>query len=760
MKKIIYPILLLLLPMFLFAQTDTTGFNALLDMSLEELMNQEIYSVSKSAENVLEAPQTVIIISSEEIQRRGYIDLEQLFHDLPGFDISRGNGTQYSQVYQRGYRSKNTERTSFQIDGVEENDLWSNSVWLSRQYPLSNIKRVEIIYGPSATMYGANAFLGVINIVTKSAKDITGRDKNFGVNAESSYGSWNTWYSDVSLAARYKQFSIVATGRIYQSDEMDLSNFEDWDYDLTNYDINFYKEKLDTQDNNIAQIAMDLDKKAYYNDSELNGKSPSYSNNTNDYLFNVKIKLSDFTLGVQHFRRDEGYGAWYRDDYELGTENGGRWVPENTFIYGKYEKNITDKLTITSRSTFKQHQLTGDCEEYYYIGYLNGGYGIADLTDETGNVLPEDQRVNPYWWHAWYHTYSQQFRSALRLVYNPNHKLSIVSGVEYRSSYIQGNYIYGEEKIPEETAPSLYVDGGNHFFSQDIGIFAQAKYSPINSLSIVTGGRLDNNKIRLTGGYGTQIDPKFAVIYTPSDFIIKGIYSEAFMDAGYWTKFGTTPGRLLNNPTLEPEKVRNSEISFGWKVNDFLYAEMLGYNSNFEGAVGTQTVIYEEDGTTIETTQHQPIGNLQIQGVQSRLNFKYNNYSAYANYTFSNPYKIEDGNRIRIGDIASHQVNLGFNVLYFRKLNINLRTNLVGAKPTGENTTVSSNPVNEIDAYFILNGAISYTVYKRISLQVSVNNILDRQYFHPGVRSANGDYYSSQIPQNERNFMGKLIIEI
>jgi len=760
MKKNTFLFFIFMFPVILFAQTDTTGFNALLDMSLEELMNQEIYSVSKSADNVLEAPQTVIIISAEEIQRRGYVDLEQLFHDLPGFDISRGNGTQYSQVYQRGYRTNNTEKTSFQIDGVEENDLWSGSVWLSRQYPLSNIKRVEIIYGPSATIYGANAFLGVVNIVTKDAKDITGNDKNIGVNAESCYGSWNTWYSDVSFAARYKQFSIIATGRIYQSDEMDLSNFEDWDYDITNYDLNHYRNILNTQDDNIAQMAMDLDNQAYYNDSELSGKLPSYSNNTNDYLFNVKIKLSDFTFGIQHFRRDEGYGAWYRDDYELGPEHGGRWVPENTFVYGKYEKNITDKLMITSKSTFKEHQLTGDCEEYFYVGYLNGGYGLSRLTNDAGTMLPENEMSVPYWWHAWYHTYSQQFRTALSLIYNPFNKLNIVSGVEYRSSYIQGNYIYGEERIPEETAPSLSVDGGNHFFSRDFGFFTQVKYSPFNRLNIVAGGRIDNNKIRITGGYGTQINPKFAVIYTPSDFIIKGIYSEAFMDAGYWTKFGTTPGRLLNNPTLEPEKVRNSEVSIGWKINDFFYAEALGYNSNYQGAVGTQTVIYVEDGVTIETTQHQPIGRLSIQGVQARLNFKYNKYSAYTNYTFSNPYKIEENEKIRVGDIASHQINIGANALYFRKLNINLRANIVGEKPTGENTTVSSNPLNKIDAYYVLNGAISYTVYKRISLQLSVNNILDQKYYHPGVRNADGDYYSIQMPQNERNFMGKLIIEI
>ena len=83
--------------------------NEIFSMSLEELLELKISSVSKTSESLLETPQTVIVITNEQIKRRGYTDLEQLFHDLPGFDISRGNGTQYSQIYQRGYRTKNTE---------------------------------------------------------------------------------------------------------------------------------------------------------------------------------------------------------------------------------------------------------------------------------------------------------------------------------------------------------------------------------------------------------------------------------------------------------------------------------------------------------------------------------------------------------------------------------------------------------------------------------------------------------------------------
>ena len=124
--------------------------------------------MSKKAENVLKAPATVIIITEEEIINRGYIDVEQVFHDLPGFDISKGQGANYSNLYQRGYRSIMTDRTLLLVDGVEQNDLVSDNAQISRQYPLSNIKRIEVIYGPASTMYGANAFVGVVNIVTKT----------------------------------------------------------------------------------------------------------------------------------------------------------------------------------------------------------------------------------------------------------------------------------------------------------------------------------------------------------------------------------------------------------------------------------------------------------------------------------------------------------------------------------------------------------------------------------------------------------------
>jgi len=745
----------------LFSQNDTIK-DKLFVMSLEELLELKISSVSKKPEQLLETPQTVIVITSEQIKRRGYTDLEQLFHDLPGFDISRGNGTQYSQIYQRGYRTKNTEKTVLMIDGVEENDLWSNSVWLSRQYPLSNVERVEIIYGPAATIYGANAFLGVINIVTKTASQIIKNDKKIGVSSQIGYGSWNTQFADISIATKTKDFSFVLTGRIFNSDEQDLSNFSDWDYDFDKFDLKYYKEILCTDNDNIAQTAMNFDKEAYLNSTELNGNMPKYSNNTKDYLVYGKLKIDNFTFGFQTFKRDEGYGAWYRDDFEVGPEHGAKWVPENSFFYTKYEKKFSEKLSLTSFSNFKIHQLNGDCEELYFKGYFNKTYKLTDIADTSGThtILPTDSIQKPYWEHTWWQTYSQQIRSEYRLDYNPYDNFNISTGVEFRVSLIQGTYLYGENRDPAETAYINNSKGGNHFFSRDFGFFMQTTYSPIKNLDIVLGGRVDNNKIRLTGGYGTVFNPKLAIVYSPSDFIFKGICSGAFMDAGYWTKYGTTPGRLLDNPNLKPERVKNSELSVSWKANDYFFTDIVAFHSFYKDAIGTVDVTFiNNDGDTIQTTQHQAIGNLEIQGAQSNLYFNYSNYSSYINYTFTNPYKT-DGAKIRIGDIASHHLNFGVNAILFNKLNINLRGNFSGKKLTGKETTVSSNPLNEIEPYFILNSAISYEIYKNVSVQIIINNIFDKEYFDPGVRSANGIYYASKLPQNRRNFTFKINIDI
>jgi outer membrane receptor for ferrienterochelin and colicin len=725
-------------------------------LSLEDAVNvglsKEVTSVSKVAENYLKAPATIVIITADDIRRRGYLDLEQVLHDLPGFDITRGNGTDYSTVYQRGYRSNNTDRTLLLIDGVEENDLWKGNVWLSRQYPLSNIQRIEVVYGPASTMYGANAFLGVINVITKNAEDITSR--KVGVTGQVGYGSWNTRYADVTMAGQHDDVSLTLTGRLYQSNEMDLSKYADYDYDLSDYDLEYYKGKLGIADNGLAARAKTLDSTAYYGDvSKLNGRAPHYSNQTNDWLLSGKLRVRDFTLGFQTWKRSEGFGGWYRDDYETGPDHGGKWVPKNTFLYARYDRKLNDRLSILSFTRFKVHQLSDESQENYFIGYLNGELKADALAKAT----------NPYWDVTYWSVLSFQLRTELRASYAFSDKLNLIVGTEHRYGHIQGEYVSGRQENVSETGfprdkAKTGLPGGNHYFNVDRAAYAQLNYLPLSNLSLGAGGRVDHNSIRRTGGYGTVFNPRLSAVYTPSNWVFKAIYSEAFKDADNWTKFSTTPARLLPNPGLEPEKVRNLELSAGKYLTKHLRAEVIGYRASYSNVVGTAGVEYTDaDGKTVHTTQHQPVGSLLIAGLAGQLTYEAGGYSLWANYTFTDPHSREGEGLVRIGDIASHALRFGGEATYFEKLNLNLRANWVGTKPTGKNTSVHTNPYDQIDGYLVLNGAVSYRFLPGLTAQVAVNNLLNAEYFHPGVRSADGNYYAARIPQNERNVMVKLV---
>lgn len=763
-----------------------------------ELASVQVSSVSKLNENILEAPATVLVITEEEILRRGYTDLEALFHDLPGFDISRGNGVQYSLIYQRGYRSNGIDKTLFLFDGVEENDLWNNFTELSRQYPISNIKRIEVIYGPASTMYGANAFLGVVNIITKEPSGHIHRDKVWGIRAQASGGTWGTRFVDATAAFRHEDFAISVTGRVFRSDEQDLSQYPEWDFGT--HELPFYQDKLairgldedgayraqnflnanpSAEDhpyveivrdaNGVAtaievtetgaQTAKNIDQATL--DQTVNGHPVKYTNHTDDWFLHAKLRSGGLTFGVQTWRRAEGTIGWFIDDREGASRNGGVWIPRNTFLYMKYDTPITEDLFFTVFSRYKSHSLDSENKILIFRSYAGEGrWGLEQLL--------QDQQG--FWFPLWFYQLSKELRVEAKALYVPSESFNLVTGVEARNGHIQGNYVTSASPDPSETGNHTAQVGGNHFENRDIGFYAQGSYKPMSRLKFVLGGRIDNNRVRDTQGYGTVFNSRAAVVYSPKDFVFKFVYSEAFKAASNWAKYATSPSRGIPNPDLQPEKVKNYEVSAGWQKGDF-FTDLAAYTSSYSDVVGTARITLP-DGTT--TTQNQAIGRLRIQGLQATATWKKDWYSFYGNYTYTNPKNVEprdnDGDlivddndnviSIRIGDIASHQLNLGGNARVWRNLNLNLRLNYVGSKKTGANTTVFDNPLDVIDGYLVLNGAVTYeNIVPGVSGQLIVNNLLDKEYFHPGARSADGKILASRFPQNRRQVLLRMFTD-
>ncbi|NCB09010.1 MAG: hypothetical protein EOM73_12705, partial [Bacteroidia bacterium] len=189
-------IVFLILAVFLFswetfAQNDE--LEKLLNVGIEELLEAEIVSASKSKQKIEDVSANVQVVTAREIKERGYQSIEELLADLPGFQFRNIQGFN-SYVFQRGVASQNN-LILMMIDGVQVNELNSGGFYGGSQYLMSNIEQVEIVYGPASVLYGTNAISGIVNVITKK------ENNEEGLDATVSSGSFNTYSAALGFGA-------------------------------------------------------------------------------------------------------------------------------------------------------------------------------------------------------------------------------------------------------------------------------------------------------------------------------------------------------------------------------------------------------------------------------------------------------------------------------------------------------------------------------------------------------------------------------
>ncbi|MCE6990065.1 TonB-dependent siderophore receptor [Dyadobacter sp. CY323] len=748
----------------------------------------QITSVSKKAENLLQVPATVTVLTHTDIVKRGYKDLTQMLNDIPGFDVIRGNGPSYVTFYQRGYRSTSNDRTILLVDGVEENDLNSDNIPISRQYALSDIERVEVIYGPASTMYGANAFMGVINLITKRFLEREmpeGKKVDFSANGQLRYGSLNTKLVDGVVTVRTKDIAVSVTSRYFASNELNYSQYPEWNYDprtAANYpsqqNINgaaaqtyITNNKLTTlfPNSDLYQIGYDANgsanalsltpagkaKAAELDNANLfqaniNGDQVGFNDDSRNVFVRAKIEFKDFMISLMSWKTDEGATPWYTNRSRIVTPELSRWVANNKAFSLTYNKYISDKVQILNLTSYRLHELNGATNLPTYRGYYNGSYGIVDLLNQRKPTYSV-----PYWYRV-----SNQLRNEFRVLWTPLPKMDINSGIEIRNSIIQANYITSlVGQADEKGRPDSTLAGGDNFRVFDIGLFSQGTYNWTESLKMVLASRLDYNQIRSNGGYGFVFNPRISLIYSKGKFVFKGIYTEAFKDASYLQKYGTGSDRLLNNPTLQPERVKNVEGSVSARFSKALSVNVAGYMSNYSNAVGLAPVVTPAG---IKTNQFQALGKQRIIGLQSEARYDVKNLNVWGNFTYSNPRDLSkvEGQKVPVSDIAPWSANLGAVYEPVKNLSISITNNYISARKSGAGTSGSSNPITHFASIYLLNSSVTYhNLLNLFSLQLQVSNILNSEYFVPGIRAADGVTSASRYPQERRVFSIGLLID-
>ncbi|MBX3177912.1 MAG: TonB-dependent receptor [Candidatus Hydrogenedentes bacterium] len=165
-------------------ETPPRGVSRLAEMSLEELADLEISSVSKRAEPRTGAAAAIFVITQEDIRRSTAVTLPDLLRSVPGLHVASLDANKRS-VSARGFSGRYANALLVLIDGRSiYNPLFSGTEWESYDLMLENIDRIEVIRGPGSALWGANAVNGVINIVTKPASDTQGGLLSLGAGTE------------------------------------------------------------------------------------------------------------------------------------------------------------------------------------------------------------------------------------------------------------------------------------------------------------------------------------------------------------------------------------------------------------------------------------------------------------------------------------------------------------------------------------------------------------------------------------------------
>ncbi len=169
--------LFFLLPLFDLASNPKAGGKPEIDLtelSLEDLLSIKVVSVSKKEERLSETSAAVYVLTSEDIRRSGARSIPELLRHVPGMQVGRISTNGWA-ISARGFASEFSNKLLVMIDGRSiYTPLYSGVYWDIQDLPLEDIEQIEVIRGPGAAIWGANAVNGVINIITRNSEETQG----------------------------------------------------------------------------------------------------------------------------------------------------------------------------------------------------------------------------------------------------------------------------------------------------------------------------------------------------------------------------------------------------------------------------------------------------------------------------------------------------------------------------------------------------------------------------------------------------------
>jgi iron complex outermembrane receptor protein len=355
------------------------------NLSLQQLVNVQVTSVSKKEENLLDAAAAVSVLSNDDLRRSGATSVAEALRLVPGLNVASFNASDLS-ISARGFSGLYADNLLVLVDGrAVYSPIFSGVFWDLQQMDLEDVDRIEVIRGPGATVWGANAVNGVINIVSKSARDTQGgylytSGGTVGLTADGvRYGGKladNTYYRfdlGYQLTDDYPLANGQSAGDGWQSEQYGyrLDNYSGANTHLT-WQAGAVVNQLDdhTSDaynaNTLARWTQELSDRSSV-------EVQTYFDRTyRDDLVRIRDLVDTFDLTAQHTfglgeNNDVIWGAGYRFTVmSLERINQVFGAPANSLnqqLFSAFAQDefklVPDKLTLTAGAKIEHNDFTG-----------------------------------------------------------------------------------------------------------------------------------------------------------------------------------------------------------------------------------------------------------------------------------------------------------------------------------------------------------------------------------------------------------------
>jgi len=318
----------------------------LAELSLDELANIEITSVSKTSQSLNDAAAAIYVITHEDIVRSGATRIPEILRLAPNLQVARINASNYA-ISARGFNGTVADKLLVLIDGrTVYAPFFSGVFWDGQDVPVENIERIEVISGPGATLWGANAVNGVINIISRKAGDTQGGLLELGYGNIERRGNLQ-YGGKLNDELAYRAY---AQGFDYRpSDAADGSSVKDgWHKKQSGFRTDW------TQPGDLLTLQGDV-----YTGSQdqLVGADGEMAGGNLLARWNRALD-ADATLQVQlyydYFERTTPTAADYLHTYDLDIQHSFSWGESQQIVWGGGYRLMRDRFPITATGPAQQ----------------------------------------------------------------------------------------------------------------------------------------------------------------------------------------------------------------------------------------------------------------------------------------------------------------------------------------------------------------------------------------------------------------------